>query len=213
MGSMTEETDHAVTDATEPTEEPIAAPSRFGGVASALRRYRVPLLTGALVFALALAAVFLVLYLTAEPTAEETRDDVARFLDANEAEASETASEVITRLLNYDSTTIDEVADEILARSTGNFKEQYEEIIGSGFGGALKEVAASSRGQILTGPEVSFTSPDEALAIARVEQTSQSTNLPEGRRFVYVLELKLLKTAGGDWKADRVEILSGGPVE
>jgi hypothetical protein len=76
-------------------------------------------------------------------------------------------------------------------------------------GEAIERVSASSRGQILNGPEISFRSGSEALVIARVTQTTQNDENPEGNTFNYVIEITLIDTTDGGWKADRVELLSG----
>ena len=73
---------------------------------------------------------------------------------------------------------------------------------------ALEKSTASSRGQILDGPDVFFESPSEATALLRVEQTTQSNDNPTGQTFTYVMQLSLVDTTDQGWKADRVEILS-----
>jgi hypothetical protein len=122
--------------------------------------------------------------------------------------AERRAIEVINLLMNYDSTNIDEVADRMLQISTGNFRQDYEETFSAGLGKAIEKVSASSRGQILNGPEISFRSGSEALAIARVTQMTQNDENPEATRS-NVIEITLIDTTDGGWKADRVELLSG----
>lgn len=109
--------------------------------------------------------------------------------------------------MNYDSTNLDARAESIRELATGSFREQYDELIGQGLGEALQAASASSRGQIIEGPDVAFKSADEAVAIARVSQTAQSKSNPGGQTYLYVLKLNLVKTSGGRWLADRVEIL------
>jgi hypothetical protein len=101
------------------------------------------------------------------------------------------------------------IADRMLEISTGNFRQDYEETFSAGLGEAIEEASASSRGQILNGPEISFRSGSEALAIARVTQTTQNDENPQGNTFNYVIEITLIDTTDGGWKADRVELLSG----
>jgi hypothetical protein len=164
------------------------------------------LLIGGAVLALALAGTFAVLWLQA---AETSPNDVAEFLSREEPEVRRVSAELINLLSNYDATNIDQVADRMLEISTGNFRSDFEEVFASGLGVALEEVSASTRGQVLSGPDISFRSPAEAVAIARVSQTVQNRELPEGRTFEYLIEITLIDTVGGGWKADRVEILSG----
>ena len=170
------------------------------------RGWKVPVLAALAVVGLASAATFGFLYITAAAAP----DDVGSYLAAERPEVSERARSVADLLLNYDSTNLDAVSAEMLELSTGNFREQYEEVLssGAGLGSALEEASASSRGQILDEPDVSFRGPAEALAIMRVTQTTQSNSNPGGRTFEYILKITLVDTTDAGWKADRVEILS-----
>lgn len=166
----------------------------------------VPVLAGLAVVGTASGLIFGFLYLRSDVAAE----DVGDFLAAERAAAADTARSVADLLLNYDSTNLDEVAAQMLELSTGNFREQYEEVLssGGGLGTALEEASASSRGQILEDPDVTFRTGSEAIALMRVTQTTQSNSNPEGRTFDYILKITLIDTTDGGWKADRVEILS-----
>jgi hypothetical protein len=170
------------------------------------RRWTTPLLVAAAVVGLATAAVFGTLYLSSEPST----DEIGSFLSAEKPEIEERARRVGDLLVNYDSTTLDDVSQEMLDIATGNFREQYEEALSSGPGlsAALEEAAASSRGEILEGPDVSFRSPSEAIAIMSVKQTAQSNSNPGGQTIDYVLKITLIDTVDGGWKADRVEVIS-----
>ena len=170
------------------------------------KRWLVPALAAGLVVSLALAATFVGLWITSVDTSAE---DVAEFVSDQRPVAERRSIEVINLLMNYDSTNIDDVADRMLEISTGNFRQDYEETFSAGLGEAIERVSASSRGQILNGPEISFRSGSEALAIARVTQTTQNDEDPEGNTFRYVIEITLIDTTDGGWKADRVELLSG----
>ena len=166
----------------------------------------VPLLIAGLVVSLAIAATFVVLW---RQSAEVTPDEVAAVLSAETEDVERVSAEVINLLTNYDATNIDAVAARMLEVSTGNFRKDYESTFASGLGGALEEVEASTRGQILSGPDISFRSPSEAIAVARVSETVQNKEVPTGRTFEYLIEITLIDTVEGGWKADRVEILSG----
>lgn len=170
------------------------------------RRWLIPLLTALAVVGLSSAAVFGTLYLRSEVSPE----DVGGFLAGERSEVEERAGRIGDLLVNYDSTTLDDVARQMLEIATGNFREQYQEALGTGPGltAALEEAAASSRGQILEGPDVSFHSASEAIAIMSVTQTAQSNANPGGETFNYTLKITLIDTSDGGWKADRVEVLS-----
>ncbi|MGH2818448.1 MAG: hypothetical protein ACRDJS_08320 [Actinomycetota bacterium] len=170
------------------------------------KRWVVPALAAGLVLSIALAATFVALWASSVDTSSE---DVGEFMNDQRPVAERRALEVINLLMNYDSTNIDEVADRMLQISTGNFRQDYEETFSAGLGEAIEKVSASSRGQVLNGPEISFRSGSEALAIARVTQTTQNDENPQGNTFNYVMEITLIDTTDGGWKADRVELLSG----
>ena len=183
-----------------------AAAAEPGAAAPPRKLPLVPLLIAGLVIALATAVTFAALWVQSSETSAE---EVGTFLTTERDEVERVSAEVINLLSNYDATNIDQVAARMLEISTGNFRLDYEETFEAGLGGALEEVEASTRGQILSGPDISFRSPSEAVAIARVTQTTQNREIPEGRTFEYLIEITLIDTVDGGWKADRVEILSG----
>ncbi|MGH2757434.1 MAG: hypothetical protein ACRDI3_06570, partial [Actinomycetota bacterium] len=170
------------------------------------RRWTTPVLAALAVVGLATAAVFGTLYLSSEPAPEE----IGAFLSDERPQIEERSRRVADLLVNYDSTTLEGVSAEMLEIATGNFREQYEETLSSGPGlsAALEEASASSRGEILEGPDVSFRTPSEAIAILSVTQTAQSNSNPGGQTFDYVLKITLIDTVDGGWKADRVEVIS-----
>lgn len=180
-------------------EQP-AAPSRR-------RVPLVPLLIALLVFTVASAGAFAALWLGTDD--EVTSRDVERFLDAREPAVTERAAEVMNLLLNYDATSIDEVGDQLLELSTGNFFEDYEDLVGGGnLERALRRASASSRGQIVDGPDVYFRDPAEAAAIITVSQTTQSRSNPTGVTTEYVFRIILTQTPDGEWKASDITVLS-----
>lgn len=177
---------------------PTAAPGR--------KRWVVVLLGALTVISLATAAVFGYLYLTNEVSTE----DVGIALSEQAPEVKDVSERVAGLLLNYDSTNLEEVSTQMLEIATGNFREQYEEVLssGAGLGAALEEASASSRGEILSGPDVYFQSGSEAIALMDVTQTAQSNSNPAGTTIDYVLKITLIDTQDGGWKADRVEVIS-----
>ena len=169
------------------------------------RKLLVPLLIGGLVVAIALAAVFAVLWVQSKDTSP---DEVASFLTEQSGQAQTRAEKIVNLLMNYDSSNLDEVSDQVLALSTGSFADDYRDTLRQGLGAALEKSTASSRGEILEGPNVFFKSPSEATAIVRAQQTTQSNSNPGGQTFTYVMQLSLVHTSDGGWKADGVKILS-----
>ena len=173
-----------------------------------------PTWVAALVGALIAAAILVPTMLLV--TRDEGADppDVSSYLASESGNVEDRSEEVFDLLMNYDSETFDDVADTMLGVSTGNFRDQYEDIVGTGLNDALAEAGASSEGEILQGPQVTFRSATEAVALAGIEQTTRSATRPEGRTITYLMRLTLVRVAtdGGDgfeWKADRIEILSG----
>ena len=140
---------------------------------------------------------------------ETKPEEVASFLADQKPAVEKTVTEVINLLTNYDATNIDDVVNRMLDITTGSFRKDYQDTFERGFGNAIKKASTSARGQVLTGPDISFRSADEAVVVARVQQTIQNNKLPEGRTYVDVMQITLIHTADGGWKADRVEILGG----
>jgi hypothetical protein len=173
-----------------------------------LKRFLVPGLIAGLVVAICLAGTFFFLWLQ---TADPQPEDVSEFISAETPSVEERAIQVTNLLLTYDSTNLEEVTERMLALSTGNFKQQYEDLIRvQGLGAALGEAKASSRGQILQGPDVTFSGPSEATAILNVTQTTQNEENPTGTTVNYVIRITLVDTADGGWKADSVDLLEAG---
>lgn len=162
-------------------------------------------LGGLTVFSLALAVTFGVLW---AQSSEPSGNQVTRALTRSRPAVAKNASAVATLLMNYDAANLEDVSSRLLQLSTGNFRQDYEDVLSGGLGTALEEAGASSRGQILDGPDVYFESSDEAVALMRLSQTTQSAEAPGGQSFVYVMKITLVETEAGGWRADRVEILS-----
>lgn len=169
------------------------------------RRFLIPALIAGLVVSVALAGTFTFLWLQSVDTSAA---EVSTFLAEETPDVADTAAEVATLLINYDSTNIEERRAEVVPLSIGRFREQYEDLLSQGLGAALEKSAASSRGQILQGPDVSFVSASEATAILQTTQTVQSNDNVSGRTFNYVMKLTLIRTPEGSWKVNLFEILS-----
>lgn len=171
-----------------------------------LKRFLVPGLVAALVVALALAGA---LGLLLANESETDPSEVGAFLAESKPDIEKRVIEVVNLLTNYDATNIDQTVERMLEITTGSFRKDYEDTFEQGFGDAIKKASTSARGQILTGPDIAFRSPDEAVAVLRVEQTIQNNRIPEGRTYIDVMQITLIHTSEGGWKADRVEILGG----
>lgn len=171
-----------------------------------LKRFLIPALIVALVLAIATAAS-LGLLLARE--AEIEPEEVGAFMADAKPEVEDRVTEVVNLLTNYDATNIDQIVDRMLEITTGSFRKDYGDTFEQGFAEAIKKASSSARGQIVTGPDVAFRSPDEAVAVLRVQQTIQNNRIPEGRSYVDVMQITLINTVDGGWKADRVEILGG----
>ena len=171
-----------------------------------LGRFVVPALAIAMVLAFASAVTLGLFWVRDRDT---NADEVGSFLADQKPAVEKTVTKVVDLLTNYDATNIDDVVDEMLGITTGSFRKDYQDTFERGFGNAIKKASTSARGQILTGPDVSFRSADEAVAVVRVQQTIQNNQLPEGRTYVDVMQITLINTSDGGWKADRVEILGG----
>jgi hypothetical protein len=172
---------------------------------SSFRRFLVPALIAGLVLSLALGGTFGFLWLKSVDTSTE---EVSTYLSEEAPEVANTAAEVATLLINYDSTNIEQRQEEVVPLSIGRFREQYEDLLSQGLGAALEKTAASSRGQILQGPDISFVSASEATAILQTTQTVQSKDNVGGRTFSYVMQLSLIRTPEGAWKVNLFKILS-----
>ena len=154
----------------------------------------------ALVGAVVAGALFCGLWLTGRST---STDDIDEALAAEAPDARATAQEVVELLINLDADNVDESGERVLELSTGNFRDDYEELL-PGLGPAFEEAGASATGEILEGPDVTFTASAEASAIARVAQTTTVDG--DERSVGFTVRLTLVKDDAG-WKADAFELL------
>jgi hypothetical protein len=152
-----------------------------------------------LIGALVAAGLFGGLWLTSRST---TPGDVDRALAAEAPEVRATAEEVIELLLNLDANNVEETGERVLDLSTGNFREDYEELLPS-LAPAFEESGARATGEILEGPDVTFSSSEEAVAVAQVAQTTSGET---ERTIAFALRLTLV-LEGEAWRADGFELL------
>jgi hypothetical protein len=125
---------------------------------------------------------------------------------------TERATTLTQLLMNYDEGTLQERSDQLLALSTGDFRDQYESLLKGGLDKALSSASTTAKARIVDGPDVSFTSSREAVAVLRVVQTAKNKEAPLARRIFYVLRFTLQNTSTDenvpDWRAARLDVLS-----
>ena len=155
-----------------------------------------PLLSAALVAAVLFAGLWLM-------SRSTSPDDIDRALAQEAPKAHDTAEEIIELLVNLDAESADVGGERILELSTGDFRDDYEELL-PGLGPAFEETGAKATGEIVDGPDITFSASDEATAVAKVAQT---TTVDGAERTVgFTVRLALV---GHDdtWKADGFEPL------
>ncbi|MGH2789401.1 MAG: hypothetical protein ACRDJ0_00275, partial [Actinomycetota bacterium] len=114
------------------------------------------------------AGLFFGLWLNSRTTSPAEIDETL----ANEApEVREIATEIVELLVNVDAATLDETSERVLELSTGNFRSDFESLL-PGLGPAFEEAGAKATGEIVEGPDITFSASDEAIAIAKVAQTT-----------------------------------------
>lgn len=174
------------------------------------RTRAIPWTALALVVALIAAIVFAVLWRGA---AETSPEEVQSFLSTESAEVEDVAEQVVGLLINYDAESLEGAAETVRTLATGSFLDEYEALLGQSLGEELEAAGASSEGDIVQGPDVTFASPSEAQALVTTRQTTRSDRNPDGVTFVYVMRVSLVDTSDAGWKADDLEILSRQAAE
>ncbi len=150
--------------------------------------------------ALVAAGLFFGLWLNSRTTSPAEIDEIL----ANEApEVREVATEIVELLVNVDAAKLDETSERVLELSTGNFRSDFESLL-PGLGPAFEEAGAKATGEIVEGPDITFSASDEAIAIAKVAQT---TTVDDTERTVGFTVRITMVMQGEEWKADRFELL------
>ena len=134
-------------------------------------------------------------------------EEVARYLRERSGTVSDAATEVIGALMTYDAGSVEDQRDTLDDLTTGEFATQYEELLGGGLDDVLADTGANSEGEIVSGPDISFTSATKAVSLARVVQEVSSNQNPTGRTIFYVMRITFTET-NDTWLAERLEILS-----
>ena len=150
--------------------------------------------------ALVAAGLFFGLWLNARTTSPADIDETL----ANEApDVREVATEIVELLVNVDAAKLDETSERILELSTGNFRSDYESLL-PGLGPAFEEAGAKATGEIVEGPDITFSASGVAFAIAKV---AQITTVDGTERTVGFTVRLTMVNEGDEWKADRFELL------
>lgn len=150
--------------------------------------------------AIVAAGLFCGLWLTSRTTSVAEIDETL----ANEApEVREVAAEIVELLVNVDATKLDATSDRVLELSTGNFRSDYEALL-PGLGPAFEEAGAKATGEIVEGPDVTFSASNEAFAIAKVAQTTEVDGTE--RTVGFTVRITMVRE-DDEWKADRFELL------
>ena len=128
------------------------------------------------------------------PEEERVRDD-----------ALNVSRRFVALLTTYNAGTIERQRSQVLSLATGEFRGQYDELTGGGFGATLRERQADSKGTVVriavseAGDEIA-----KVLALVQVTTTNKDTKAPRVEN--NLLEVSLVKTSSG-WKVDAVKIL------
>jgi hypothetical protein len=133
--------------------------------------------------------------------------EVTAYLVEQEPDAQRTATKVLESIVNYDPESVEENKDALLRLATGEFRDDYEDLLSGGLGEALESTGTRSEGEIVDGPDVGFTSATRSTAVARLVQDITSEAETEDRRVLLVMRLGLV-LEDDIWKADKLEILS-----
>lgn len=133
--------------------------------------------------------------------------EITRYLSSQDEAVARTASEVLEVIINYSPETVEEQADRVREIGTGEFLEDYEALIEGGLSEVVASTAATSKGEIATGPDVAFISADRAVAVARVAQEVTTTETTTPRNVFSVMRIGLV-LQDGIWRAERLEVLS-----
>lgn len=163
---------------------------------------RTRILIVALVVAVGAAAAFAALWLRDR---DPSPSEVSSYLGEERSEISDSARRALEGLMNYDAQTLERRRAELEPLLSDDLRDQYDEIITGGLDRAVQQMGATAEAEIVSGPDVAFTSGERAEAVARVVQEVMIENDPT--TWFYVLRLALVPEEGA-WKVDGIEFLS-----
>jgi hypothetical protein len=113
--------------------------------------------------------------------------------------------EFLLALTNFDAATLDEDFDNLVALGAGDFASEADQFFGSDVREALREVQASSRGEVRDIYVQSF-SGDRGRVFGVVDQTIANNRFPQPQADQLRVELTLEHT-DGDWHVTDVLVL------
>lgn len=122
-----------------------------------------------------------------------------------EAAMEARGEEFLLALTNFDAATVDEDFDRLVDMGTGDFEAEADQFFGSDVREALKEVQASSRGEVRELYVQSF-SGDRGRVFGVVDQTIANNRFPQPQADQLRVELTLEHT-GGEWQVSDVLVL------
>jgi Mce-associated membrane protein len=128
-----------------------------------------------------------------------------RRADQGEAAMEAKGEEFLLALTNFDAATVDEDFDNLVDLGAGDFASEADQFFGSDVREALKEVQASSRGEVRDLYVQSF-SGDRGRVFGVVDQTIANNRFPQPQADQLRVELTLEHT-DGDWHVTDVLVL------
>jgi len=118
----------------------------------------------------------------------------------------ERAEAFAVALTSYDYRHVDRDLARVRALSTGGFREQYEQALGSeAFRDALVANRSVATAKVVIGPLLARLGDEEARTFTVLEQRVTTTAEAEPQVRKVRVETVLVRTSSG-WKVDRVEV-------
>jgi Mce-associated membrane protein len=125
--------------------------------------------------------------------------------DQGQAAMEAKGEEFLLALTNFDAATVDEDFDDLVSLGSGDFASEADQFFGSDVREALKEVQASSRGEVRDLYVQSF-SGDRGRVFGVVDQTIANNRFPQPQADQLRVELTL-EHVDGDWHVSDVLVL------
>lgn len=125
-------------------------------------------------------------------------------------EARNTTRDFLLALTNFDAATVDADFARIQSYATGDFANQAQQFFGSQVRQALKEVQASSRGEVRS-LYVESQSGNRASVFGVVDQTIINRKFTAPEADELRIDVTLVQV-GGHWRVSEVNVLQAPPV-
>ncbi|MEY2478635.1 MAG: Mce-associated rane protein [Actinomycetota bacterium] len=121
-------------------------------------------------------------------------------------EVTQQAERFALALSSYNYRTIDRDLANVRAMGVGNFRYQYEQVLGGdAFRKALSENQAVATAKVVKGPYLASLTDDDARTFTVLEQSLQGKGQPQPQTRRVRVESILVRTTEG-WRIDWVEI-------